>query len=102
MMPTESILRRFEKIVFQTTIQKQLGQYFPNQLGRSNPSPQQKHNTPPKGASKRVKLESTFDNPVTQKRNLQLFRDYKQGSISGGDSIDFDRRYLRGRRKFIV
>ena len=92
----------FTLIVFQTTVQKQLSQYFRNQRRKSNPSSQQKHNTPSTGASKRVKLESATDNPVTQKRNLQLLRDYKQGSISGKTLSTLIEDSYEERRKFIV
>lgn len=50
--------------------------------------------------AKRSKVEAN-DDTVTQKRNLDLLRDYKEGSISGKTFTTLINETFNERRKFI-
>jgi hypothetical protein len=86
------------------TVQKQLSQFFRNQrryskLSGTSSRENNEKNVP---VSKRAKISnSEVDDALTQKRNLELLRDYREGDVSGRTYDTLMDDTFKQRRKFV-
>jgi hypothetical protein len=86
------------------TVQKQLSQFFRNQrryskLSGTSSRENNEKNVP---VSKRAKISnSEVDDALTQKRNIELLRDYREEDVSGRTYDTLMDDTFKQRRKFV-
>lgn len=100
----QSLTNHQKNRLLQVSVQKQLSQFFRNQRRYSKLSGTSSRENDGKNVSvsKRAKISaSEVDDVFTQKRNLELLRDCKEGDLSGRTYDTLIEETFKQRRKFV-